>query len=131
MRWILSIALLAAVRLPAMAQAAAPLTCPATVGAPGQSAPHSFFHVNVFNGKPGKQEADLAPDFEERTGSTSKIVQGWFLKDYRAEPIFFRCQYRGTKDVVNVPVPAKYGVCTFSFVMKKNEIVGTPEFACK
>lgn len=106
------------------AQAPAPLTCPATL------AGHEFERINIYNGKPGGEEYDLAPDDETRAGG--KITQVWFLKDYRSKGIFVRCRYRGTNAVTTLDAPAKYQKCSFTFEMdKKGNITGKPEFLCK
>ena len=135
MRWFASWFFMVAVPFALVAQtpAPAPLACPATltpVGASGPNAAKEFLHVNIYNGKPGGEEYDLAPDDEKQAGT--KTTQIWILKDYRSLPIFARCQYRGTKETKAVDVPAKYQKCTFTFEMnQKNEITGKPEFSCK
>ncbi|MGD0772241.1 MAG: STY0301 family protein [Candidatus Solibacter sp.] len=106
------------------AQAPAPLTCPATLAA------HEFERINIYNGKPGGEEYDLAPDDQKEAGR--KVTQMWFLKDYRTMPIFVRCRYHGTTAVTTLDVPAKYQKCTLTFEMdSKNAIVGKSEFSCK
>jgi hypothetical protein len=128
----------AALLVPAMAitlaaQTPAPLTCPATLtppGATGQGVVHEFERINLYNGKPGGEEYDLAPD--DQTEAGRKVTQMWFLKDYRTLPIFVRCRYHGTNAVTTLDVPAKYQKCTLTFEMdKKNTIVGKSEFSCK
>jgi hypothetical protein len=104
------------------AQTVPPLTCPA--GA------HDFLRINIYNGKAGGEEYDLAPDAERKSGR--KVAQVWNLKGYRSMPIFVRCQYRGTDAVTNVSVPAEYRQCRFTFELdKQNEISGKPVFFCK
>ena len=115
------------------AQTPAPLTCPATftpAGATGPGAAHEFERINIYNGKPGGEEYDLAPD--DQTENGRRITQVWFLKDYRTMSIFLRCRYHGTTAVTTLDVPAKYQKCSLTFEMdKKNAIVGKSEFACK
>ena len=113
-----------ALPLAVAAQTPASLTCPAT------SNQHEFERINIYNGKAGGDEYDLAPD--DQTEAGRKITQMWFLKDYRTMPIFVRCRYRGTAAVTTLDVPAKYQKCTLTFEMdKKNVIVGKSEFSCK
>ena len=113
------------------AQTPTPLTCPATLNAPGaRGAAHEFERINIYNGKSGGEEYDLAPD--DQTEAGRKITQMWLLKDYRSMPIFVRCRYRGTSAVTTLDVPAKYQKCTLTFEMdKKNTIIGKSEFSCK
>jgi hypothetical protein len=115
------------------AQTPTPLTCPATTSPAGTNShtpAREFERINIYNGKPGGEEYDLAPDDQTETGP--KITQTWFLKDYRSMPIFVRCRYRGTTAVTTLDVPAKYRKCTLTFEMdKKNNIVGKSEFSCK
>jgi hypothetical protein len=119
--------LLLAVPIALAAQTPAPLSCPA---ATGQGATHEFERINIYNGKPGGEEYDLAPDDETKAGR--KVTQAWILKDYRSMSIFVRCRYRGTDAVTTVDVPPEYQKCTFTFEMdQKNNITGKPEFSCK
>jgi hypothetical protein len=114
--------LLLAVPFVLAAEMPPPLTCPATA--------HDFERINIYNGKPGAEENDLAPDDETQAGR--KITQAWILKDYRSMDIFVRCRYRGTTEVKTLDVPAKYQKCTFTFEMdKKNTIIDKSEFSCK
>jgi hypothetical protein len=132
MRWFAALLVLA-VPTALAAETPAPLTCPATLnppGATGQGAAREFERIDIYNGKPGGEEYDLAPD--DQTEAGRKITQLWLLKDYRSMPVFVRCRYRGTNAVTTLDVPAKYRTCTFTFEMdKKNTITGKPEFSCK
>jgi hypothetical protein len=125
--------LMLAVPIALAAETPASLTCPAILnppGATGQGAAREFERINIYNGKPGGEEYDLAPDDQTEAGRT--ITQIWFLKDYRSMNIFVRCRYRGTNAVTTLDVPAKYQKCTFTFQMdKKNNITGKPGFSCK
>ncbi len=113
---------LLALPLALAAQTPPPLICPA--------GDHEFLRINIYNGKPGGEEYDLAPDDEHKSGR--KITQVWNVKDYRSMPVFVRCRYRGTDAVKDVTVPTEYRKCTFTFEMdKNNEIVGKSEFSCK
>jgi hypothetical protein len=106
------------------ADSPSPLACPATVDT------RPFERVNIYNGKPGGEEYDLAPDDEKHSGR--KFTQTWFLKNYRDMGIFVRCRYRGTTAVSNLDVPASYQKCTFTFELdQKNNIAGKPEFSCQ
>ena len=131
MRWFAALLMLA-VPSALAGETPAPLTCPATLnpaGAAGQGAARQFERINIYNGKPGGEEYDLAPDDETEAGR--RITQMWFLKDYRSMPIFVRCRYRGTSAVTTLDVPAKYQKCRFTFEMdSKNNITGKPEFSC-
>jgi hypothetical protein len=106
----------------------APLACPATIT--GQGAAREFERINIYNGKPGGEEYDLAPDRE--TEAAGKITQSWLLKDYRSMEIFVRCRYHGTTAVKTLDVPAKYQKCTFTFQLdKQNNITGKSAFSCE
>ena len=112
------------------AETPAPFSCPATLIPPGAGgAAREFERINIYNGKPGGEEYDLARD--DQTESGRKITQSWFLKDYRSMSIFVRHRYLGTTAVKNIDIPAKYQKCTFIFELdKKNTIIGKPEFSC-
>jgi len=124
---------IAAVPLALAAQTAPPLACPATLslaGSAAQGVAHQFERINIYNGKPGGEEYDLAPD--DQTEAGRKFTQVWLLKDYRSMPIFVRCRYHGTESVKTLDVPARYQKCTLTFEMdKRNQIVGKSEFSCK
>ena len=132
MRWFTAMLVLA-LPIALAAQTPPPRACPATLtpaGATGPGVAREFERINIYNGKPGAEEYDLAPD--DQTESGRKITQVWFLKDYRSMSIFVRCRYRGTNAVTTLDVPAKYQKCSFTFEMdKKNTIVGKSEFSCK
>jgi len=132
MRWFAVLVVLT-IPIALAAETPAPLTCPATwspAGAATQGAAHLFERINIYNGKPGGEEYDLAPD--DQTEAGPKITQVWFLKDYRSMAIFVRCRYRGTSAVTTLDVPAKYQKCTLTFEMdKKQNIIGKSEFSCK
>ena len=101
-----------------------PLACPATLTA------HPFERANIYNGKAGGEQSDLAPDDEKQSGR--KVTQTWFLKNYREMGIFVRCRYHGSTEVRNLDVPAPYRKCTFTFELdQKNNIIGKPEFTCQ
>src|SRR5579864_8551489 len=81
-------------------------TCPASIAvtataaasAPWHSesakAEHKFLRPSIYNGAPGKQEYELAPDEQEPSGK--QIKQSWKLSDYRDMNLFVRCRYAGT-----------------------------------
>jgi hypothetical protein len=121
------------IALSAQSPAPVPLTCPANWPAPGTPPPgpaRNFERINIYNGKPGREEYDLAPDDETQTGR--RIKQTWFLKDYRSMDIFVRCRYRATNAVKTLAVPPKYQKCTFTFELdKQNNITGKPAFSCE
>src|SRR5271163_2308821 len=83
----------------------APFTCPATISV--AKAEHKFERPSIYNGTPGKQEYELAPDDTQTQGK--QIRQTWNLADYRDMNLFVRCRYLGTKQTVvkNLPAPLK------------------------
>jgi hypothetical protein len=100
------------------------LTCPAT------NAGHPFDRVSIYNGKPGGQEYELAPDDEKKV--RGKVTQPWFLKDYRTMNIFLRCRYQGTEMAIFKDIPANIQTCTFAFdISPKGDITGGRSFACR
>ncbi len=119
-----------------------PLTCPETIKvsetatpianwktANGQSE-HAFERVSIYNGTPGAQEYDLAPDDEKNTAG--KIIQTWNLKDYRAMNLFLRCRYHDTSATLFMDAPAIYTTCTFTFTLdKKGNFLGKSNLLCR
>lgn len=98
--------------------------CPATMNG------HKFLRPSLYNGTPGKEEYELAPD-DTRTQGTA-VRQTWKLSDYRSMNLFARCRYSGTSATVTADLPAKMNTCTFSFVHDpaKGEI-SSPAFECR
>jgi len=118
--------------LPGLAAAqdakAAAVTCPATITAAGSA--HSFERISVYNGTPGGQEYELAPD--ESSGQRGNITQKWILSGYRSMKIFLRCRYSGTKVVRTRDLPSPIQSCTFRFNMdNKGKITGKSEVECR
>lgn len=124
------------------AAAAAPLACPATIRvtesasakAPwhpeAATAEHKFLRPSIYNGEPGKDEAELAPDDTQTRGK--QVTQTWKLSDYRDRNLFLRCRYDGTASTLVVNLPARLTTCTFSFRnMPGNQPVAAPVFACQ
>src|SRR5580704_7169350 len=78
--------------------AATPLTCPASitvtgtasVAAPWQAesgkSEHRFERPSIYNGTPGKQEYDLAPDDTET--AAKRVRETWNLAAYRNMNLF-------------------------------------------
>jgi len=91
---------------------------------------HRFERVNIYNGKQGAEEYDLAPDDEKTVGRT--IVQTWLLKDYRSMNLFMRCRYHDTEVTRSMDLPAPLQTCTFTFEMRKDgTIVGKSVVVCR
>jgi hypothetical protein len=102
------------------------VTCPATI--PGSV--HTFERISVYNGNPGGQEYELAPD--ESSVRKGKVTQRWKLSGYRSMNIFLRCRYRGTAAVLTRDLPAAIQSCVFRFSMdSKGKIFGKPEMECR
>lgn len=107
---------------------ATPLTCPASITA--AKTEHKFERPSLYNGTPGKQEYELAPDDTQTQGK--QIRQTWNLSDYRDMNLFVRCRYLGTGEtvVLNLPTPLK--TCMFSFRdVPGDHPVASPVFECK
>jgi hypothetical protein len=114
-------------------------TCPATitvtesasVASPWQAetakSEHKFERPSIYNGDPGKQEYDLAPDDTQTTGK--RVKQTWNLTDYRKMNLFIRCRYQGTPATVVTNLPAPLKTCTFTF--QNTHPITTPTFTCK
>ncbi len=107
---------------------AQPLTCPATLQV-GKSA-HKFERPSIYNGTPGKEEYDLAPDDTQTKGK--QVRETWKLADYRDMNLFLRCRYLGTQEVVVLNLPAPLKTCAFTFVnVPGDHPVASPVFECK
>lgn len=132
--------------LSSQAPAPAPrFTCPATItitetpsAPPSNQAPwqaeaakseHKFVHPSIYNGNPGKEEYDLAPDDEQTQGK--QIHQSWIAANYRTMNLFVRCRYAGTSAtlVANLPPALKTSNYTFQN-MGGNQPAGAPSFEC-
>jgi hypothetical protein len=108
--------------------AAAPLTCPVSIKA--AKSDHKFERPSIYNGTPGKQEYELAPDDTQTQGK--QVRQTWNLADYRDMNLFVRCRYLGTGETVVMNLPAPLKICVFSFRdMPGNQPVASPVFECK
>jgi hypothetical protein len=125
-------------RAPAPAQ----LTCPASitvigkasVAAPWQAesakSDHRFERPSIYNGTPGKQEYDLAPDDTQTAGK--RVRETWNFADYRDMNLFLRCRYLGTAATVVTSIPAPLKTCVFSFQnVAGDHPVASPVFECK
>jgi hypothetical protein len=96
----------------------------------GKKGSHKFLRPSIYNGTPGKEEYDLAPDDEQTQGH--RVRQTWKLSDYRDNNLFLRCRYLGTETtlVANLPLPLK--TCTFTFLNTgASQPIASPEFSCK
>jgi hypothetical protein len=119
----------------------ATFTCPATVkvaettvaNAPWQvesgKTEHKFSRPSIYNGTPGKQEFELAPDNQEVAGS--RIRQNWKLTDYRDMNLFLRCRYDGTVVTLVIDLPNPLKTCSFSFQNVAGKPPVSPTFKCK
>jgi hypothetical protein len=124
------------------APALAPLTCPASitvmgtasVAAPWQAesakSDHKFERPSIYNGTPGNQEYDLAPDHTQTAGK--RVRETWNLADYREMNLFVRCRYLGTTATVVTNIPAPLRTCVFSFQnVAGDHPVASPAFECR
>jgi len=105
-------------------------TPPAGWKAAGGQSEHPFQRVSIYNGTPGGQEYDLAPDAEKNVAG--KIIQTWNLKDYRTMNLFLRCRYPDTSATLFMDVPSSYTSCTFTFALdKKGVFIGKSNLLCR
>jgi hypothetical protein len=131
-----------AAALVAPPQTASPVSCPETLKVVETAAPpagwkaaggqseHPFQRVSIYNGIPGGQEYDLAPDAEKSVAG--KTIQTWNLKDYRTMNLFLRCRYHDTSATLFMDVPASYTSCTFTFTLdKKGVFIGKSNLLCR
>jgi hypothetical protein len=122
--------------------AATPFTCPASIAVTGtaSAAPpwqaesaksdHKFQRPSLYNGTPGKQEYELAPD--DTQNQSRQVRQTWNLADYRQMNLFVRCRYSGTAATVVTNIPAQLKSCVFSFHnVGGDQPVASPVFECK
>jgi len=90
----------------------------------------SFERISVFNGTPGGQEYDLAPDDQKEKGT--RITQTWNVKAYRTMPVFIRCRYRGTSVVLLQDLPLEITTCTLRITTDaKGNITGESNMECR
>jgi hypothetical protein len=122
--------------------AARPFTCPAvitvastTTGPPGWRAEapaaqaYKFLRINIYNGTPGKEEYDLAPDSQKQDGK--RISQTWDLAAYRDSNLFVRCRYEGISATLVSDLLLPLKTCVFTFVNAGgNQPITSPGFAC-
>ena len=128
-------------------QAPAPaqrFTCPATItitetpsappsaGAPWRAeaakSQHKFVHPNIYNGTPGKEEYDLAPDDEQTQGK--QIHQSWNVTR-RTMNFFVRCGYEGTAATLVADLPPTLRICNLTFQNMGGDQPGaSPSFEC-
>lgn len=89
-----------------------------------------FERISIYNGTPGGKEFDLAP--RRDTKQDKRVNQIWLLKDYRDLPLFLRCRYQNTTDVLNLEIPPRIETCSFSFeITDKGAIAGHSAMACQ
>jgi hypothetical protein len=107
---------------------AADVKCPESLSEGGKT--YAFQRISVYNGKPGGQEYDLAPDDESKSGK--RITQLWKVQDYRSMPVFLRCRYHGTEKALVRDVPTGIDKCRQTIELTaKGDIVGRSEMSCK
>jgi hypothetical protein len=124
---------------------AARFTCPATMTvnetpsvppsnqaawqAEAKKSEHKFQHPNIYNGTPGKEEYDLAPDHEQSQGK--QIHQSWEVVNYRTMNVFVRCGYAGTPATLVANLPPAFKICNLTFVDSVgNQPITAPSFEC-
>jgi hypothetical protein len=110
------------------AAAVVPLTCPVSIKV--AKSEHKFERPSIYNGTPGKQEYELAPD--DTHTQDRQVRETWNVADYRDMNLFVRCRYLGTAETIvrNIPAPLKTCVFTFRDV-PGNRPVASPVFECK
>jgi hypothetical protein len=92
-------------------------------------AQHAFERISVAN-KEGEKEYDLAPDGQEQ--KRGKVIQTWYLKDYRDMPIMLTCRYHDTSATLTKDLPQPLSTCTLKFEMDKGgNIVGESSMSCQ
>ena len=120
----------------------APIVCPANIAVIETVAPiagwsalpvearHKFERISVFNGTPGGQEFDLAPDDQKQKGV--RVTQTWDLKAYRSMNIFVRCRYNDTSAVLLQDLPRELTACVLRFGLdSKGNIIGESSMECR
>jgi hypothetical protein len=123
-------------------QPPSPVVCPANITVTETGSPvsrwsvvpstdqRSFERISVYNGMPGEQEFDLAPDDQKEKGA--KITQTWDLKAYRTMNIFIRCRYHNTSVVLLQDLPRALTVCKLQFILdSKGKIAGESSMECR
>jgi hypothetical protein len=120
-----------------------PLTCPASITvietaslaspwqAEGAKSEHKFERPSIYNGSPGKQEYELAPDDTEQQAVSKRVREIWKLADYRQMNLFLRCRYSGTAATVVTNIPGPLKTCVFSFQNGSARPASPPAFECK
>jgi len=88
-----------------------------------------FSRPSIYNGTPGKQEFELAPD--NQRSSDQRIRQDWKLAEYRNMNLFVRCHYAGTAATLVIDLPMPLQSCTFSFQNVTGKPPMSPVFECK
>jgi hypothetical protein len=90
---------------------------------------HKFSRPSIYNGTPGKEEYELAPDAHEEKGQ--RVQQIWKLADYRKMNLFLRCRYQGTALTLVIDLPAELKTCSFSFRNVAGKPPEAPVFDCQ
>jgi len=91
---------------------------------------HRFLRPSLYNGTPGKEEYELAPDDEQIQGK--RVTQTWKASSYRDMNLFVRCRYSSTAATVVANLPAQFKTCTFRFQNTGgNQPIADPSFECR
>jgi len=118
-----------------------PISCPAAItttesaqaprgwSATPSTAKHSFERISVYNGNPGGQEFELAPDDEAKRGN--RVIQTWHLRGYRTMNIFLRCRYHDSSVVLTKDLPPHIQTCTLRFALEQGKIAGESAMECR
>lgn len=118
-------------------------TCPAVISVseiaetqpsfqpePAAKTQHRFLRPSLYNGTPGKEEYELAPDDEQIQGK--RVTQTWKASSYRDMNLFIRCRYFTTAATVVANLPARYKTCTFRFQNTGgDQPIADPSFECR
>ena len=97
---------------------------------PAPRTQHKFLRPSLYNGMPGKQEFELAPDDQQMQGK--RVTQTWNLSSYRDMNLFVRCRYLATSATLVSNVPAQYKTCAFKFQNTGgSQPIADPLFECR
>lgn len=93
-------------------------------------AEHALQTAKIYNGNPGKEEYDLAPDDDVKQGKSALLT--WIVKDYRQMNVFVRCFYFDTKATITANIPPAINRCSVTLEMTANgTIVGKTQMKCQ
>jgi hypothetical protein len=143
MRILSSVVAVSAALLLTPAAFAQAFSCPATAtvteqaqgpqgwaAGPAVKAEHALQTAKIYNGNPGKEEYDLAPDDDVKQGKNALL--SWIVKDYRQMNVFVRCFYFDTKATITANIPPAITKCSVKLEMTANgTIVGKTQMTCQ